>query len=184
MNPSLCVAFPGHHAANLDALQLPPGCHRACLFSIFCVSLVTSREREHGGDDPVCCWRCWEKSYSRMHGRNSPTLITSRRAGRQAKGKSRERKNRPTVTTRPPKHGPGARSVLENGPPARPLPALETREGSLAWEHQTLLNVQRKAPETLIQPASHRASVGDTGRSTRSYPETALLLSLLQQRML
>lgn len=24
MNPSLCVAVAGHHAANLDALQLPP----------------------------------------------------------------------------------------------------------------------------------------------------------------
>lgn len=30
-------------------------------------------------------------------------------------------------------------------------------------------NVQRNAPETLIQPASQRANVGDTGRSSKSY---------------
>lgn len=32
-------------------------------------------------------------------------------------------------------------------------------------------NVQRNAPETLIQPASQRANVGDTGRSSKSYRE-------------
>lgn len=35
-------------------------------------------------------------------------------------------------------------------------------------------NVQRNAPETLIQPASQRANVGDTGRSNKSYRKQSL----------
>lgn len=45
-------------------------------------------------------------------------------------------------------------------------------------------NVQRNAPETLIQPASDRANVGDTGRSSKSYRKKSSFVPLCLKSML
>lgn len=54
MNPSLCVAVPGDHAANLDGLQLPPADTVPDRSAFLC--LFDHLKREDGGDNPVCCW--------------------------------------------------------------------------------------------------------------------------------